>query len=139
MADTREKALDVLKDNRIGVLSTISGDQPYSRYMTFFNEGFILYTMTDKRTHKVEDMQNNPNVFVLLGYEEGLFKKTYIEMVGQVDITEDHSLIEHLWSPAMHLVFEGKEDPNIVVLRIKPKTVSLRNNKDDEVIELNLE
>lgn len=139
MADPREKALDILKDNKIGILSTVSENQPYSRYMTFFNEGFILFTITDKRTHKVQDIQENPNVFVLLGYEEGLLKKQYIEMKGKVDTTDDQSLIEHLWSPYMNVIFEGKDDPNILILRIKPDTVRLRNTKDDEVIDLDLD
>lgn len=72
MADEREKALKIIEKNNIGTLSTISGNKPVSRYMTFFNEGFILYTLTDKRTDKVEDLEENPNAFILLGYDIGL-------------------------------------------------------------------
>lgn len=138
MADERDKALKIIENNNIGTMSTVSGDKPVSRYMTFFNEGFILYTLTDKRTHKVEDLEKNPYTFILLGYESGLLNKNYVEIAGQASITDDRSLIEHLWSPYMKLIFEGKDDPNIVVLKIQPDTVVLRGTKDPEVISIDL-
>ena len=51
MADIRETALDVIEKDNIGVMSTVTPDnKPQARYMTFYNERFILYTLTDKRT-----------------------------------------------------------------------------------------
>ena len=138
MADEREKALKIISKNKIGVLSTVAGNKPKSYYMTFFNEGFILYTLTDKRTGKVEEIKENPNAFVLLGYEEGLLNKDYVEIEGELTLTEDQSLIEHLWSPYMNLIFDSKEDPNIIVLQLKPETVRLRGTKNDEFISINL-
>ncbi|MEG0552996.1 MAG: pyridoxamine 5'-phosphate oxidase family protein [Carnobacterium sp.] len=138
MADEREKALKIISKNKIGVLSTVAGNKPKSYYMTFFNEGFILYTLTDKRTGKVEEIEDNHNAFVLLGYEEGLLNKEYVEIEGELTLTEDQSLIEHLWSPYMNIIFDGKEDPNIIVLQLKPETVKLRGTKHDEVISINL-
>ena len=138
MADERDKALKIIEKNNVGTLSTVSEGKPVSRYMTFFNEGFILYTLTDKRTHKVEDLEKNPHAFVLLGYDTGLLNNNYVEIAGQVSITEDQALIEHLWSPYMKLIFDGKDDPNIVVLKIQPDTVTLRGTKDAEVLSIDL-
>lgn len=138
MADAREKALKIIEKNTIGPMSTVSEDKPVSRYMTFFNEGFVLYTLTDKRTDKVEDLEKNPHTFILLGYDTGLMSNKYVEIAGQVSITEDQSLIDHLWSPYMNVIFDGKDDPNIVVLKIQPDTVTLRGTKDSEVISIDL-
>ena len=138
MVDEREKALKIISKNKIGVLSTVAGNKPKAYYMTFFNEGFILYTLTDKRTGKVEEIKENPNAFVLLGYEEGLLNKDYVEIEGELTLTEDQSLIEHLWSPYMNVIFDSKEDPNIIVLQLKPETVRLRGTKNDELISINL-
>lgn len=56
MADARDTALKVIDKDNIGVMATVSPDKkPQARYMTYYNEGFILYTMTDKRTSKVEE------------------------------------------------------------------------------------
>ncbi|WP_407371303.1 pyridoxamine 5'-phosphate oxidase family protein [Carnobacterium sp.] len=138
MADERDKALKIIEKNKIGTMSTVSENKPVSRYMTFFNEGFILYTLTDKRTDKVEDLEKNPHTFILLGYDTGLLNNKYVEIAGQVSITEDQSLIEHLWSPYMNAIFDGKDDPNITVLKIKPDTVTLRGTKDSEIISVDL-
>ncbi|WP_035051315.1 pyridoxamine 5'-phosphate oxidase family protein [Carnobacterium pleistocenium] len=138
MADERDKALKIIEKNTVGTMSTVSVDKPVSRYMYFFNEGFILYTLTDKRTHKVEDLEKNPNVFILLGYDTGLLNNKYVEIAGQVSITDDQSLIEHLWSPYMNAIFDGKDDPNIVVLKILPDTVTLKGTKDSEMISIDL-
>ena len=138
MADAREKALKIISKNNIGTMSTISDNKPVSRYMTFFNEGFVLYTLTDKRTEKVEDLKENPNTFVLLGYDTGLLNNQYVEIEGKTSLTDDQSLIEHLWSPYMNLIFDGKDDPNILILQIQPETVSLKGTKDAEVISIDL-
>ncbi|QQP69962.1 pyridoxamine 5'-phosphate oxidase family protein [Carnobacterium sp. CS13] len=138
MADAREKALKIISKNNIGTMSTISDNKPVSRYMTFFNEGFVLYTLTDKRTEKVEDLKENPNTFVLLGYDTGLLHNQYVEIEGKTSLTDDQSLIEHLWSPYMNLIFDGKDDPSILILQIQPETVSLKGTKDAEVISIDL-
>ncbi|WP_373470806.1 pyridoxamine 5'-phosphate oxidase family protein [Carnobacterium alterfunditum] len=138
MADARDKALKIIEKNNIGTMSTVSDGKPVSRYMTFFNEGFILYTLTDKRTHKVKELEKNPHTFILLGYDSGLLNTNYVEIAGQVSIIDDRAMIEHLWSPYMKLIFEGKDDPNIVVLKIQPDTVALIGTKDPEVISIDL-
>ncbi|MGB6179503.1 pyridoxamine 5'-phosphate oxidase family protein [Carnobacterium sp.] len=133
-----KKLLKLYLKTKINILSTVSGSKPKSYYMTFFNEEFILYTSTDKRIGKVEEIKENPHAFVLLGYEEGLFDKNYVEIEGDLTLTEDQSLIEHLWSPYMNLIFDSKEDPNIIVLQLKLEIIRLRETKNDEAISINL-
>lgn len=139
MADIRTTALKVIEKDKIGVMATISANnKPQARYMTFFNEGFMLFTMTDKRTSKVEDIKANPHAFVLLGYEEGLFNKNFVEIEAEVSISENQSLIEHLWNPAMNAAFDGKDDPNILILKLTPNKVSVRGTKNAEVESVDL-
>lgn len=139
MADLRETALDVIEKDNIGAMSTVTPDnKPQARYMTFYNEGFILYTLTDKRTSKVDEIEANPQAHVLLGYEEGLFNKNFVEIEAEVSITEEQSLIEHLWKAPMNAVFESKDDPNIMILRLTPKKVLVRGTKNQEVEAIDL-
>ena len=63
MADARDKALKIIEKDNIGVMATVSGNKPVARYMTFYNEGFTLYTITDKRTSKVEDIEEFMSAF----------------------------------------------------------------------------
>lgn len=61
------KALD---DNKFGSFGTIEeGNKPKVRYMAIFHEGLKIYLATNRKTHKVEELSDNPNAFVLLGYE----------------------------------------------------------------------
>lgn len=139
MADVRDTALKVIEKDNIGVMATVTPEnKPHARYMTFYNEGFILYTLTDKRTSKVEEIEENPHTYVLLGYEEGLFNKNFVEIEAEVSVTDNQELIEHLWNPAMHAVFDGKDDPNILVLKLTPKNVYLRGTKNGEVEAIDL-
>ena len=138
MADARDKALKVIEKDNIGVMATVSDNMPVARYMTFYNEGFTLYTITDKRTSKVEDIEANPNAFILLGYEEGLLNKNFVEIEAKVSMTDNQSLIDHLWSSYMNAIFDGKDDPNILILKLTPEKVSLRGTKNTEVEAIDL-
>lgn len=132
MKDTKEKALKILDKNDVGVLATISDNKPTARYMTFYSEEFVLYTVTDKRTEKVEDIEKNANAFVLLGYEEGILDKDYVEIEATVSTTQNPELIDHAWNDYMEESYTGKDDPNILVLKLTPNKVTLKEKKDNK-------
>lgn len=139
MANMRETALKIIEKDNIGVMATVSANnKPDARYMTFYNEGFILFTLTDKKTAKVDEIKANPYAYVILGYEEGLFNKNFVEIEAEVSISEDKELIDYLWKPAMNAVFDGKDDPNILVLKLTPKYVIVRGTKNAEVESVDL-
>lgn len=136
MEDIKEKALKIMEKNDVGVMATISGNKPMARYMSFYSKGFTLYTITDKRTEKVEDLEKNSNVFVLLGYEEGIFDKDYVEVEGEVSMVKNQEIIEKSWNDYMDDQYASKEDPNILVLEIKPTKINVKSKKGKEVEEI---
>lgn len=137
--DAREQAIKIMDKSKIGTLATIRDGKPNSRYMTFFHEDMILYTLTSKGTSKVDELLENPYAHILLGYEEGgIFNNDYIEVLGRVEQSDDQSLIDSLWSPFMNVVFKGKKDPNIQVLKIIPETITLHNKKNIDTVEIHL-
>jgi general stress protein 26 len=134
MTEAKEKALKILDKNEVGVLATVSGNKPVARYMDFKSDDFVLYTVTDKRTEKVEDIESNNHAFVLIGYEEGVFDKDYLEIEATVSLTQDQDLIDRAWNDYMDDTYKGKDDPNILVLKLTPQKVTLKLKKDDESI-----
>ncbi|MFL2124884.1 pyridoxamine 5'-phosphate oxidase family protein [Marinilactibacillus psychrotolerans] len=136
MEDIKEKALKIMEKNDVGVMATISGNKPMARYMSFYSKGFTLYTITDKRTEKVEDLEKNSNVFVLLGYKEGIFDKDYVEVEGEVSMVKNQEIIEKSWNDYMDDQYASKEDPNILVLEIKPTKINVKSKKGKEVEEI---
>ncbi|MCK6255728.1 pyridoxamine 5'-phosphate oxidase family protein [Fictibacillus sp. KIGAM418] len=132
----KQKIKDIVDSNPIGTLSTISGNKPHSRYMSFQREDITLFTATSKQTHKVEEIQENPNVHVLLGYED--WNDPYIELQGTVTVRDDKELKEDFWHDMMKNWFSGPEDPNYIILEIKPSVYRLMNTKEREPVEMEL-
>lgn len=123
-----KEVLDILKKHKVGTLATVVDNKPHSRYMTFFNDELMLYTPTNKNTHKAEEIDENPNVHILLGYEGEGFGDEYIEFEGKASISEDQRLKEKIWNDQMKNWFEGPNDPDYIVLAIKPNKIRLMNS-----------
>lgn len=60
--------------------------------MMFFHEDFVLYVATDRQSKKITDIEQNPNVHVLLGREGKKLDEDYIEVEGLASIEEDSTL-----------------------------------------------
>ncbi|MFY3793091.1 pyridoxamine 5'-phosphate oxidase family protein [Ureibacillus sp. MALMAid1270] len=139
MAKTnREIAEKILEDNMIGTMATIENNKPHSRYMTFFNDNFTLYTVTSKDTHKVEELSNNPYTHILIGYDGKGFGDSFLEIEGKVEISSDESIKEKVWNKALRFWYDGPDDPRMVVLKITPSQIRLMNTKgeDPKIVEL---
>lgn len=139
MAKTaKEEALKILDKNMIGTMATVQGNKPHSRYMTFFNDNFTLYTVTSKKTHKTEELKQNPNTHILLGYDGHGFGDSFLEIEGTVIESDDESMKEKVWNKALKDWFEGPEDPDLLILKVTPSQIRLMNAKGEEpqVIEI---
>jgi general stress protein 26 len=123
-----KEVLDILKKHKVGTLATVVDNKPHSRYMTFFHDELMLYTPTNKNTHKAEEIDENPNVHILLGYEGEGFGDEYIEFEGKASISEDQRLKEKIWNDQMKNWFEGPNDPDYIILAIKPNKIRLMNS-----------
>ncbi|SFA88038.1 MULTISPECIES: pyridoxamine 5'-phosphate oxidase family protein [unclassified Bacillus (in: firmicutes)] len=134
----RQEVVKVLDESKVGTLSTVQNNKPHSRYMTFFHEDLTLYTPTSKETHKAEEISNNPNVHILLGYAGDEYGDAYVEVEGTAKLNDTEELKKKLWNEHFEKWFEGPEDPNYVVLEIKPLLVRLMNKEDKEPQTLQL-
>lgn len=137
-SELKQQALSILDASRVGVLSTVKDSKPYSRYMTFFNDEFTLYTPTSKKTQKVDDLENNPNAHIMLGYEGEGVGDAFLEIEGQMGIHDDASMIDKVWNDHLKGWFTGPDDPNLLILAIKPTRVRLINKKGEEPQSIDL-
>ncbi len=124
MKSNFDKGIDILKKKKMGAVASIVRGLPLNRYMTFYSEGYNLYTLTSRQTAKVEELEKNPEVTILFGHE-ALFNHEYLEYRGKVSFSSDKKIIDEMWSPSMAKWFTGKDDPDILVLAIEPVKVSL--------------
>ncbi|WP_144510317.1 pyridoxamine 5'-phosphate oxidase family protein [Bacillus sp. FJAT-22090] len=130
--DAKELAKKILKESLTGTMATIEQNKPHSRYMTFFNEDFILYTATNKKTHKVEEIKKNPTTHILLGYEGNGLGDTFLEIEGTVEESVDEGIKKKVWNNALKGWFDGPEDPSLVILKITPIQIRVMNTKGEE-------
>lgn len=138
MSSVKEQILSILETHRVGTMATVHDNKPYSRYMTFFNDGLTLYTATSKHTHKTEDVEQNPNTHILLGYEGEGVGDTYVEIEGKVTESDDEGMKQKVWNDHLEPWFDGPEDPSLVILKIDPHLIRLMNKKgqDPQTLEL---
>src|SRR5699024_12104055 len=83
-----EEIENILNISKVGVMSTISGNKPNSRYMILYNDDHTLYTKTDKESLKVDEMDKNPSTHVMLSYEE-TSKDSILEIDGKLEVEDD--------------------------------------------------
>ncbi|MFS0782720.1 pyridoxamine 5'-phosphate oxidase family protein [Bacillus sp. 1P06AnD] len=124
-----QKLSAILEDSRVGVLSSVKQNKPKARYMTFFNDGSTLYTPTSADTCKVDELEKNPSVHVIVGYEGEGFGDAYVEIEGHATISENQSLKEKMWDDSFKAMFTGDNDPDYVILEIKPAQMTINNRK----------
>ena len=90
--DAKETARKILDESYVGTMATVQSGKPFSRYMTFFNKDFTLYTATSKKTDKVDELEQNPNTHILIGYEGEGFGDVYLEIMGTATISDEESV-----------------------------------------------
>ncbi|HWK23908.1 MAG TPA: pyridoxamine 5'-phosphate oxidase family protein [Ureibacillus sp.] len=130
----QEIATKILDHNMVGTMATIEGDKPHSRYMTFFNDNFTLYTVTSDDTHKVEELSKNPYTHILIGYDGKGFGDEFLEIEGKVEISSDESMREKVWNKVLEGWFSGPDDKNMVVLKVTPSQIKLMNSKGKDPV-----
>lgn len=134
----KNKVLDILDHHKIGSLATVESGKPHSRYMTFFHDGLTLYTPTSDETHKAEEIDNNPNVHVLLGYNGEGLGDAYLEITGTAKLNHSKDLKDKIWDEKLERWFDGKDDPNLTVLEIEPSEIRLMNEGESTRVTLDL-
>ncbi|MFJ7929191.1 pyridoxamine 5'-phosphate oxidase family protein [Peribacillus sp. NPDC096448] len=134
----KEKVLNIIRDHKIGVLSSVENNKPHSRYMTFFNDDLTLYTPTSGKTEKIDEIEKNPNVHILIGYDNEGLGDSYLEISGTSKVNDSQELKDKLWNESFEEWFEGPKDPNYLILQIKPESIRLMNNNGEPPQELSL-
>jgi len=75
----------------------------------------VFFTAADSR--KIEEMRANPDVNLAYANPG---KQIYISVRGNATIDRDRATIDELWSAMQKIFFpQGKDDPNLVVLRVR--------------------
>ena len=117
--DDVARLAELLEDIDFCMLTTIDGSgQLHARPMSTQKAEFdgTLYFLTDRESHKVEDIERTPQVIVTYAKPDD---HTGVSVHGTARLARDEERIEELWSPVHRAWWpEGRNDPNILVLSV---------------------
>jgi general stress protein 26 len=120
------------------VLASVTpGGKPDARYMAqiVFEEPFTLFMESYLESHKVEEIRANPNVVVLLA-DPDYSRALTIEGTAEIEANPDQKRRIYEANQASDEWFDGPDDPNFAVLRIRAKKLKLLEDREIHTAEL---
>jgi len=97
------------------------------------DQGFIWF-FSPKDSGKNKEISQNPIIY-LMYMEAG--KQHYLTLRSKAMIVYDKNKVEQLWNPFLKAWFtEGKDDPNISLLKIDPEEGHYWDEKDGKLVSM---
>lgn len=133
--DPLRKLGELIKDTEVAMLTTHAADgslvsRPLQTLKLDADGELVFFTAAD--SPKVEELTDAGDVNLAYADHEG---KRYVSVRGRTRIDRDRATIDELWSSVQKIFFpEGKNDPNLVVLRVRVRDVSYWEAADNFVL-----
>jgi len=93
-----------------------------------------VWFFSEKSSDKNKAISKDKNVQLFFSHPG---KGSYLVLNGEAEIIVDKTTIEELWTPTAKIWFkEGKDDPNISVIKVKPVTAYYWDTDGNRMINL---
>ena len=122
MSKIREKIQATMKDYTLASFATVTPDnQPWTRYVVVkADDQMNIWFATFKESRKVNQIAHNPEVHLVLGVTDMSTAVSWIQVQGTAEILEDSDSKKAVWYDMLEPMFNGPEDPNYVVCKVRP-------------------
>jgi len=131
-----QKFIEVLRSFDYAMLvSSGAGAEPHARPMAIAEsdtDGTIWF-LTGKDTQKVFEIAEHTETLAVMQSSS-----RYLSVTGRARIVDDRARIHKLWKEPMRVWFDGKDDPNIVLIRLEPRFAEYWDNKGFSGVRLAL-
>lgn len=126
-----------IKDIQIAMLSTVEPDGTIRsrpmRHMQAKEEG-VLYFFTGHDSSKADEIKNDSHVNLSYAQPDD---NLYVSVSGRAQVYRDQQKIDELWNPLLKSWFpEGKEDPNISILKVTIDQAEYWDSPNSAVVHL---
>ena len=128
-AAAEQKFIEVLKsfDNAM-LISGVSGHQGvgmHARPMSIaeVDKDGVLWFLTGKDTEKAFEISRESEAMAVM---QGNVR--YLSVSGNAEIVEDRAKVHALWKEPMRAWFDGKDDPRIVLIALRPSAAEYWDN-----------
>jgi general stress protein 26 len=140
MQKTRQESIEHLKQLTEGIdfamLTTHAGGHLRSRPMSTqeMDSNGDLWFFTSEDTHKVEEIEANPQVNVAYSAPDD---NTYVSVSGTASVVKDRAKIEELWNPVLKAWFpKGLDDPTLCLLKIEVEEAEYWDSPSSTIVQL---
>ncbi len=121
--DHIDKVQELVKDVKFAMMTTRTHEDHLHACPMTTSETSLgakeIWFIGDKTTETVKDIERNPQVNLAYVSQDA---KNYVSINGKAELVEDQEKLEELWSPVYNAFFaEGKEDPNVQLIKVVPK------------------
>jgi general stress protein 26 len=119
------KLAELIEEIEVAMLTTRTADgSMVSRPLQTLklDENGELIFFTGANSHKVAELTDDPDVNLAYAHPG---EHRYVSVRGRARMDRDADTIDELWSPAQKAFFpDGKDDPNLMVLRVRVRDAS---------------
>lgn len=115
----KQKIWNIIKDIKIGMLTTYDGEDIESRPMQLVQDDYdgTLWFFTKKSSETMVSATESKATALIFSAPS---QDAYVTMSGRVSISDDQALIDKFWNPEIAAWFEnGKGDPDVALLQVK--------------------
>ena len=134
--DAIEKLKELAEDARICMMTTKLGARPNAArpmYLQEVDEEGILWFISNKTSDKNYELKADADTqlyFMNNGDSE------YLSIYGQAEIYTDQQSINEHWSAMANAWFDGKTDPEVSIIGVRPKDVYYWDTKNGKLVDM---
>lgn len=92
-----------------------------------------IYFFSDRNSDKNADLKESNEMHLVFSNEA---KAEYLSLYGHAKVYRDQAEIDEMYSAFVNTWFDGKEDPNITIIRFEPEAGHYWDTKNGKLVAL---
>ena len=124
MADKTERVWDIIEKVGVCMLTTRFDGGLRARPLEARpdREAGIIWFVTDLHSGKEHEIEAEHDIgLVFIDHKE----KAYLSLTARAEVRRDHAKAAEIWKTTDNAWWNGPDDPNVCVLRVRPLTAEL--------------
>jgi general stress protein 26 len=120
----KNKIIAVLKRSVLASVATVKDGKPRVRYMVVLQgSGLTLWTTTFVQSRKIQEIQNNNHIDLIIGGDEKNFQAPYLNVRATAEVFTDIQTKKQYWNEMLKSYYSGPEDPKLAIIVISPQVI----------------
>lgn len=115
--------------------TSIQADYPTTRPMTVqeVDEEGNIWFISSSESHNVDEIKERNRVQL---YFSNTGKYEFLYVLGEASLHTDKELVEKYWTDIANAWFDGKDDPRVRIVQVKPVDAYYWDTKDSKLVSL---